>query len=142
VAAGITRLEMDVRHANASLSNLEMRIGIANGAFGPNGSGDTYVTSASMAVPNDGAWHHIAFDLRPPAFTPHSENTNPAPDAAAALANVTQLRILHNPTPDFRGALGGAQFYLDNIHAVPEPAGAVLAACTIAAAGAMRRRRD
>lgn len=139
-SAGVTKLVMDIRQANANLASMQMRIGIANGTFGPNGDGDTYVTSAAVAVPNDGAWHRIAFDIRPSDFSPTSVNTNPAPSAAAALASVTHLRILHNPgANDFRGAQVGADFYLDNIRGVPEPTSGALTA--LAGLGMLSRRR-
>jgi hypothetical protein len=139
-AAGVTQLALDVR--NASQIELQLRIGIANGSFGPGGDGDTYVSSSPIAVAADNAWHHIVFDVSPAAFSPHATNTNPTPSAAAALASLTHLRILHNPSPnDFRGAVGAADFYLDNIQAIPEPAGGALAALAAAALAARRRRR-
>jgi len=136
---GIERIALDIRQANPNLAAMQMRIGISNGPFGPNGSGDTYVTNDSVPVPNDNAWHHIEFNIRPSDFVPHSQNTNPTPDAAAALASVTHLRILHSLTADFRGAQTSADFYLDNIHAVPEPSSAMLAGA--AGLGLLARRR-
>lgn len=140
IGAGITKLAMDVR--NVSQTTLQLRIGIANGAFGPGGDGDTYVSVTPITVPTDNAWRRIEFDMSPSAFSPHNTNTNPAPSAAAALAALTHLRILHNPNPnDFRGATGALEFYLDNIQAVPEPAGGALAALGFATLAARRRRR-
>jgi hypothetical protein len=142
VTAGVKRLVMDIRQANAHLSTMQMRIAISNGAFGPSGDGDTYVTSSSVAVPNDGAWHRIAFDVRAADFSPTSLNTNPSPSAAAALASVTHLRLIHNPAAnDFRGAQVNADFYLDNIRGVPEPSSGALAALAGLAAWARRRGR-
>lgn len=138
---GIEKIALDMRQANPNLANMQMRIGIANGSFGPNGSGDTYVTSASVAVANDGAWHHLVFDIRPSDFVPHSMNSNPTPDAGAALASVTHLRILHSATADFRGAQVGAEFYLDNIQVVPEPTSALLATAAGLGLAAHRRAR-
>jgi hypothetical protein len=141
IAAGITQLAMDVRYGGSvDLPGLQLRIGIANGSFGPGGDGDTYVSASPIAVAGDGAWHHIVFDVSPAAFSPHGTNTNPNPDAAAALASVTHLRILHNPNPDFKGANGAADFYLDNIQAVPEPSAGALAAIAATAWAARRRR--
>jgi MYXO-CTERM domain-containing protein len=144
-AAGISQIAMDVRHANANLANLSMRIGIGTDGFvgggGPNGIGDTYLTAA-INVPNDDAWHRIVFSVTAADFTPSSSNNNPTPDAAAALADVSHFRILHNPTDgDFRGAQAGADFYLDNIGVVPEPTSAALAAAAVAALAARRRKR-
>jgi hypothetical protein len=106
VAAGVTRITMDVRHTNTF--TMQLRIGIANGPFGPLGSGDTYVSATAVAVPNDGVWHNIAFDMTPAAFMPTLGNFSPM-GAAVALQNVTHFRLLHNPGPqEFVGApVGG-----------------------------------
>lgn len=121
IAAGVTRLTMDVRHQNAF--SLWLRIGISNGSFGTHGSGDTYVTKNAIEVPNDNAWHSVAFDIAPGNFEATWSNPyNPNP--AAALANVTHLRIIHNPVPqDFTGAFGGgnAIWRFDNITAAAAP---------------------
>jgi hypothetical protein len=137
-AAGITQLSLDVR--NESTFALALRIGFAQGGVGPNGIGDTYVSATAVSVPNDGQWHQIALSLAPEDFVPHLANTNPTPDAAAALAAVGHLRILHNPIPNFQGANVLATFYFDNIQAVPEPAAWALAAGGLGLLGIRRRR--
>lgn len=140
IAAGITQLEMDVRNENGF--PLAMRIGFAKGAIGSGGAGDTYVSAASVPVASDGQWHRITLNLSPADFIPHTANSNPTPDAAAALAAVSHFRILHNPVPNFLGATGPATFFLDNIHAVPEPCTLTLAGLTLALAAARGRRRS
>jgi hypothetical protein len=116
IAAGVNQITMDVRHENTF--SLQLRIGISNGPFGGQGSGDTYVSASAVAVPNDGAWHNIVFDMAPSAFVPTINNSSASPDAAAALANVTHFRLLHNPGPqEFIGAPAGGSFRLDNITA-------------------------
>jgi len=118
-AAGITHISIDVRNQNAF--DLELRIGIANGSFGQNGAGDTYVSSLSITVPNDGAWYSIELPISASDFDPNFENDTVPPDAAVALTNVTHLRILHNPvSEDFRGVSGGGEFFLDNIRAISD----------------------
>jgi hypothetical protein len=115
VAAGVTRITMDVRHTNTF--TMQLRLGIANGPFGPQGSGDTYVSASAVAVPNDGVWHNIEFDMSPAAFVPTISNFSPL-GSAVALANVTHFRLLHNPGPqEFVGAPVGGVFRLDNITA-------------------------
>jgi hypothetical protein len=138
-AAGITTLLLDVRNENAF--PLEMRVGLAQGAVGSGGAGDTYVSASAVSVAADGQWHRIALSLAPGAFAPHAANSNPAPDAAAALANVSHFRLLHNPAANFLGANVPATFFVDNIRAVPEPGGMLLAAGGIGSALLMRRRR-
>jgi hypothetical protein len=125
VAAGVSQIVLDVLNRTSTTLNpagfdLALRIGVANGRFGSAGSGDTYVTKYAINVPNDGQWHNVAFSVRPSDFTPSAANTSPTPNAAAALAQVTQLRILHNPAAnDYRGAVTPpAEFRLDNITAM------------------------
>jgi hypothetical protein len=140
VAAGIKQISMDVRHQNDF--PLALRLGIANGPLGPGGSGDTYVTDDSLAVANDRLWHRIIFKVTAADFVATASNTTITPDAAVALANVTVLRVLHNPNPmDFTGAVGPATFFLDNITAstVPEPGAAGLLIAGIAGVAACYR---
>jgi hypothetical protein len=140
IAAGVTKLLMDVRNDNAF--TLQMRLGLAKGAVGPGGAGDTYVSASAAAVPSDGLWHRIAISLSAADLVPHAANTNPAPDGAAALASVSHFRILHNPVADFLGGVGPATFHLDNIRAVPEPATLALAACATVILAIRRRSRS
>jgi len=116
-AAGITQVLIDVKHNSAFA--LEMRLGTARGSFGINGTGDTYVSAESISVPGDNAWHSITIPILATDLVPSFANTSDPPNAAAALAGLTHLRILHNPAPnDFRGALGNVEFFLDNIQVV------------------------
>jgi hypothetical protein len=115
IAAGVTQVSMDVR--NESAFPLAMRLGFAQGGVGPGGVGDTYLSATATPVPNDGQWHQVALSMAPESFVPHSANTNPTPNAAAALAAVSHFRILHNPMPSFMGASVLATLFLDNIRA-------------------------
>jgi hypothetical protein len=113
-AAGVTQIEMDVRNPNEF--GLYMRVGIAgpSGVFA-GGDGDTYITDAILVEPNPTGWQHISFPVLADDFIP----IGGAPeDLAASLADVTQLRIVHNPDDEFIGATIAGQFYLDNITAV------------------------
>jgi len=140
-AAGITQISIDVRNQNAF--DLELRLGIAGGAVGPGGSGDTYVSSQSINVPGDGAWHSILFPILTSDFDPTSINSSSTPDASVALANQTHLRILHNPAPNsFLGVTGGGEFFLDNIQAIPEPATGMLLLLGVASLLLKRRSRS
>ncbi len=118
-AAGITQVLIDIRHDSAF--PLEMRLGIAQGVFGKDGIGDTYVSAESISVPGDNAWHSITIPILAADLVPSFANTSDPPDAAVALAGLTHLRILHNPDPnDFRGAQGTVEFFLDNIQVVSD----------------------
>jgi hypothetical protein len=120
-AANITQISLDVRNPNTF--PLSMRLGIAGpGGVQAGGAGDTHVTGATT-VPADNLWHSLTFDVLPANFTSISgENT------AAALAAVSQFRVIHNPSTLFMGSFVEGSFYLDNIRAiaVPEPTMALI----------------
>jgi hypothetical protein len=138
-AAGVTKILLEVRHQNAF--DLQLRIGMASGPVGPGGAGDTYVSTVAVPVANDGQWRRVALSLSAADFIPHTANSNPSPNAAAALANVSHFRILHNPVANFLGANGPATFFLDNIREIPEPTGIAMAASALGALGLSRRIR-
>jgi hypothetical protein len=119
-AANIQRITMDVR----SLDNNDLTIwlGIAKGTILPRGNGDTYVTSTSQPVLGDGQWHAISFPVTSADFTNFQ-----GVEVEKALEDVSQFRIIHNPSRSFLGDFGVAGFQLDNIAAVPEPSGFALA---------------
>lgn len=143
-AAGVTAISLDVRHTNATPLALRIAIG-ANGfvqSSGVNGQGDTYVTNYVLNVPGDGQWHTLTFPVEAANFVPSFANTEPAPNAAAALTDVTHFRFIHNPdAADFKGAQATLPFLMDNVRAlgIPEPSGAALLAVGCAALIARRR---
>lgn len=135
-AAGVWRLSFDVRNDNAF--DLNLWLGIA----GPNGPGvaghdDAYVSKSSAVVPADGLWHSVAFNVLSTDFDAWGTGSDPA----AALANVFQLRILHSPNQDWRGATGSASMLIDNVRAIPEPSAFVLVAVSGAVLVLMDTRR-
>jgi hypothetical protein len=87
------------------------------------GTGDAFVTKTGVDIPADGAWHSVAFSVLPADFDQWGLTNDPA----AALKNVSQLRIIHSPDQEWRGATGAATLIVDNIRAVPESSGAALA---------------
>jgi hypothetical protein len=134
-SAQITRVTLDVRNPNDY--DLTMRLGIAGeGGSASMNFGDVHVTTAGVVVPGDNEWHSIAFSVLASDFTTLDQS-----DAATALGNVTQFRILHNPAESFIGEMVAGGFYLDNIRAVPEPAGWLLLAGLGLALGPRRRSR-
>jgi hypothetical protein len=114
-AAGIFQISMDVRNPNNF--DLAMRLGIAGpGGVSSGGSGDTHVTQALSVAP-DNAWHTLTFNVAAANFTA-LESTS----TAAALANVSHFRIIHNPSASFIGAFVQGAFDIDNIRAIaPDP---------------------
>lgn len=145
-AAGIKKISLDVRHVNAT--PLFLRIGIGAHGFlqsgGVNGTGDTYVTNYGLSVPGDAQWHTLEFPVEAANFQASTANTTPAPNAAAALTDVTHFRFIHNPAAgDFRGAQATLPFFMDNVRAigVPEPASVALAVLGVPLALIRRRSR-
>ena len=57
----------------------------------------------------------MVFDLQPETLRSVGGD-----DAAATLANTSQMRILHNAAEDYRGARVEAEFLVDNLLALPE----------------------
>jgi hypothetical protein len=106
-AAGIVSIAADLR--NLGNTNLAVRL-----AF--NGPGGWFVTAIAPAPRFDG-WSSADFDLRPAALTAVSGGTN----AAATLASVTEMRILHSSAADHQGAVVSGILLVDNLSAVPEP---------------------
>jgi len=133
-AANIQSITMDVR----SLDNNDLTIwlGISKGAPSGGGGGDTYVTSTSQSVPGDGLWYAISFPVTATDFSNFSGT-----DPVTALQDVTQFRILHNPSQSFLGDFGVEGFQLDNIAAVPEPGCLALLATGCLMIASRRRRR-
>ena len=103
---GIVSIAMDLR--NLGTSALSVRI-----AF--NGPGGWWVTAAA-SVPAFAGWGNHTFNIQPSALTA-SGGTN----AAATLAGVTEMRILHSPTPSHTGTTLSSTMLVDNVTAVPEP---------------------
>jgi len=139
LVTGINKISLDVQNPNDF--DLQLRLGISKGFRpGPTGSGATYVTSSSVAVPSDGLWHRIMLSLNAADLSPAVTNTEGAPNAAAAMSDVAHLRILHNPTPNEFTAAGVGSFRLDNITAVPEPT--ALTSMSVVGAWLVMKRRN
>jgi hypothetical protein len=105
---------MDLK--NFSTSPLSMRISLQE-------TGSTwYVSNPAAALPADNAWHTVTFPLTPAGMTA----TNGATPLSIGLTRIQEIRILDNPSADYRGAVISASFGVDNVRAVPEPGGALL----------------
>ena len=127
LAAGVSSIEADVLNE----SDLEFIFRIA--FEGPLGALIFASTFGAVVAPST-SWQHVSFSLLEGDLSPVG-----APgDLAAALSDVSRLRILHNPVFSHLGAVVDASFGLDNVTTnVPEPAILWLAAL---AALALRRR--
>lgn len=115
---------------NFGTAPLSMRL-----AFEETG-GTWYAATTPFNLPADGAWHSTRFDLNAANFT-RIEGSTPFD---TGMTRVSEFRVLHSPTVDYRGAAIATSFGMDNLLAVvPEPTGAAL--CVVAAAGLLFRRR-
>ncbi|MFK7909275.1 MAG: PEP-CTERM sorting domain-containing protein [Akkermansiaceae bacterium] len=120
-AAGITAVKMDL--VNNSGLNLSIRIGVEGGA---GGNRWTSIVPVSLSPSQRGTFR---FDLDSSSLGAAGGN-----DLAAALADISQIRVLHNPNAgDFKGAAVPGSFTVDNITLVPEPSSSAMffAACAI-----------
>ncbi len=109
--AGILSLTADLR--NNATTTLSMRL-----AF--NGPGGWFVTQVAPVTAFSG-WTGQVFDVCPVALVSAGGG-----DAAATLAAVSELRILHSAAVDYRGAKVSSSFLVDNVRAIPEPSAAMV----------------
>ncbi|MCA9187816.1 MAG: dockerin type I domain-containing protein [Pirellulaceae bacterium] len=108
-AAGIEQISLDVRNPNNI--PLSLRLGIAGpGGVSGGGTGDVWVTPP-MSIPTGDVWQTVVFDVAPDNWI----NADLGTDINAALAAVSEMRILHNANVDYRGAVVNASMFIDNI---------------------------
>ncbi len=115
--SGMLAIDADVK--NFGTTDLMMRIAI-NGAGGWWGSIDAQALPAATP-PGTDDWTRLTFSLDPVGFTNVLETGGlggGGTDLAATLANVTELRILHNDVPSYIGDKIEASVGIDNITAV------------------------
>lgn len=108
-AAGITAVQMDL--VNNSGSTLFMRVGIEGGS-----AGNRWTSSVPIELsPSDRGTFLFQLDAS-------SLSSAGGSDLSATLADVSQIRILHNASSgDFKGSSVSGSFTVDNITLVPEP---------------------
>ena len=118
LAAGVNEITLDANNLGAT--DLSIRLLFADPMGGP--PADVAVTSQALLLPAGSGWVHASFLIDP------ADLVAVLGSASAALANATEMRIFHNPAPDFPGPPVGipdiaATLGVDNITAaaVPEP---------------------
>ncbi len=135
VDAGITALSAEV--ANFGDTDVDLRLLLAD----PEEEGlipeNVAVTTDAVHLPAGSDWTEVVFSIAPEDLTVVDG------DVETLLAGVTELRLFHNPAPDFPPPPQGppsivATVGIDDITAIPEPATFLLLA---AGAGELIRRR-
>jgi hypothetical protein len=111
--AGVNTISMDLK--NFGTSPLSMRVALHESG------GTYYVSDPAFSLPADNAWHTATLPL-----TASGLRSIGGTPLATGLTRVTEIRILDNPSVDYRGASISSSFGVDNIRAVPEPAGVLL----------------
>jgi hypothetical protein len=107
-SAGVTDISMHMNNLGAT--NLEMRL-----AFDGNGGRCSSTNSVSLSAGS--GWQTVVFPIGPSDLTLVDGGTN----VNATLSNVTELRILHNTSPNWKGASIAATLGVDNITASDMP---------------------
>ena len=112
--AGVTGLTMDLK--NFGTTPLSMRVAFQESA------GAWYVSTQPVSLLPDNAWHAATFPLTQAAMT----RTTGSTAFNTALTRVNEFRIVDNTGVDYHGEAISSSFGVDNVRAVPEPAGAGL----------------
>ena len=106
VMAGITGVE--AAFLNVSNVSLDIRVAL-------NGAGGRFATSDVLTLLPNAPWTMGTFRLRPEDLV-----SSGGTDVSATLSNVTELRFLHQPQPDFVSVISLASLGIDRIRAIPE----------------------
>jgi len=131
LTAGVTGIEAYM--ANFGSTDLDMRLALE----GPAGSMEWYGSSSAVVIPAGQSWQPVSFSLEPGDLT----QIQGAMSVTDVLSNVSELRFVAAAgAPDFRGDRVVSTLGVDDITAVPEPAGLFLLMIGLGAIGARRHR--
>jgi hypothetical protein len=132
IAAGVTAIGMAVQ--NFGPDDLHLRLVFVDGdAAAPL---NVALSTEPVIVPAGSGWRAIQFDVSPGSFTAALGSVAPA------LESTDELRIFHNPDPffiPFDNPAVAATLGVDNITAVPEPAGWAMMLAGLALVGCASR---
>lgn len=133
ISAGVTGFEVDL--LNLSAVTLTIRFAfLTENVQGSSG----YLSQPMVLAPGSG-WQHFSIAITPSSLIA----VGAPPDFQTFFSNFNaQLRIIHSPgTTSTNGDPVVAQLGIDNIRAVPEPAGMTLAAAGLLLVALHRHRR-
>ena len=116
--AGVTQISMHLNNLGAT--NLTIRLAM-------DGSGGRFSTTNAVALTSGSGWQTVVFSVGPSDLTAIGGS-----DVNATLGNVTQLRILHNSSPGWKGLPVAATLGVDNITASNVPLSVELTTFTAA----------
>ena len=130
-SAGVAAVEFDIKNLTTAILSIRVEI---EGA----GTGGTFVTSAGQSLAALADWTHLRIPIGPGDLTGGH-------DVAAALSNVSKIRIMHNPSATTSSLAPpiAAQIGIDNVTAapVPEPSTALLTGAGLLVLAATRRAK-
>ena len=132
ITAGIGALSMDVR--NFGTTDLVLRLLLSDPMGGPP---QNAAVSTGVLLPAGIGWTNITIPVTLGSLTALTGTSS------AALTNVTEVRIFHNPAVNFPGPTIAATLGIDNItaQAVPEPStGLLIGAGLLVLATVVRQR--
>ncbi|MEE2663000.1 MAG: hypothetical protein VX681_02680, partial [Myxococcota bacterium] len=137
-AAGVGAILLDVNNLVAAPLTIRLALQPPPGVVG----GGTWITPGIVVPavdPELSGWTTLEFAIQAGDLIMPIDAV--ATDAAATLAGVGGLRILHAAGDTFRGDVIAGQLDIDNIEAVPEPSVALVSATSLATLCALRVAR-
>ena len=133
VELGVSAIEVDLR--NFSDRPLSIRFAIQ----GLSAANVTHraVSSTVVVLPAFSQWISTRFAIGAMTLTGSRITDEPL----VALRNVTQVRLIHNPAPEFAGVIISGGLGVDNVRLIPEPDAGLLLVVAIPFIFARRRGR-
>jgi len=125
ISSDVTAVTMDLKHTSGS--DLLIRFAIGDG-------GTWYASNTPHSLLSGGDWEQAFFSLSDLTKVSGSANL------VDVINNVTEVRLLHSLTANFKGDVIAASFAVDNISAVPVPAAVWLFASALGLLGIKRRK--